>query len=218
MTSNKVNRRGFLKVAGITLGASAVACGGLGYLASRPPRINLIENTYGEGNPANNHILVTYATRAGSTAEVADAIGETLAARGYVVDVKPIKENPSLEGYQAVVIGSAIRIAGWLSEAVKFVQNNQAELNNLQVALFSVHLENLGEDEASRANREAYTAPVRQLLPSAQEAFFAGKMDLSTVSFLDRTLLKAMGKTEGSSMGDHRDWDLIRAWAERVFA
>ena len=42
----------------------------------------------------NNRILVTYATRAGSTAEVAAAIAETLAARGYAVDVKPVKEKP----------------------------------------------------------------------------------------------------------------------------
>ena len=42
----------------------------------------------------DNRILVTYATRAGSTAEVAAAIAETLAARGYAVDVKPVKEKP----------------------------------------------------------------------------------------------------------------------------
>ena len=37
-------------------------------------------------------ILVAYATRAGSTAEVADAIGKKLAADGAMVDVKPRKK------------------------------------------------------------------------------------------------------------------------------
>lgn len=37
-------------------------------------------------------ILVTYATRAGSAVGVAEAIGDTLSARGYSVDVKPIDE------------------------------------------------------------------------------------------------------------------------------
>lgn len=37
--------------------------------------IELIENSYGENKPMTPKILVAYATRAGSTAEVADAIG-----------------------------------------------------------------------------------------------------------------------------------------------
>lgn len=57
----------------------------------------------------NQRILVTYATRAGSTAEVAAAIGESLAARGYAVEVKSVKEKPGVAGYSAVVLGSAIR-------------------------------------------------------------------------------------------------------------
>jgi menaquinone-dependent protoporphyrinogen oxidase len=72
-----------------------------------------------------NRILVTYATRAGSTVEVAAAIGETLRGSGFSVDVKPVKEKPSVEGYQAVVVGSAIRLGSWLPEAVNFVKNNQ---------------------------------------------------------------------------------------------
>ena len=65
----------------------------------------------------NDRILVTYATRAGSTAEVAAACAETLAARGYAVDVKPVKEKTQLTGYSAVVLGSAIRMGDWLPEA-----------------------------------------------------------------------------------------------------
>src|SRR5262245_37997871 len=68
------------------------------------------------------HISVTYATRAGSTAEVAAAIGQSLAAHGFSVEVKPIKENPAVEHYDAILIGSAVRMGQWLPEAVKFVE------------------------------------------------------------------------------------------------
>lgn len=65
----------------------------------------------------NKRILVTYATHTGSTVDVAAAIGETLGARGFAVDVRPVKENPSVDGYQAVVMGSAVNGAKWLPEA-----------------------------------------------------------------------------------------------------
>lgn len=57
----------------------------------------------------NNKILVTYASRAGSTAEVAEAIGKTLAETGVQVDVIPMQAVKDLSPYQAIVAGSAIR-------------------------------------------------------------------------------------------------------------
>src|SRR4030066_566370 len=71
--------------------------------------IDFLENSYGEKNTTAPIILVPYATRAGSTAEVADAIGKNLAQNGAVVDVSAVKKVQSLNGYQAVVLGSAIR-------------------------------------------------------------------------------------------------------------
>ena len=160
----------------------------------------------------DNRILVTYATRAGSTAEVAAAIAETLAGRGYAVDVKPVKEKPQLTGYSAVVLGSAIRMGAWLPEAVDFVKANQAALNALPTALFTVHMLNTGDDQASRAARAAYLDAVRPLLNGAETTYFEGKMDFSRLSFLDRTVAKMVKSVEA----DHRGWDEIRQWANAV--
>ena len=54
-------------------------------------------------------ILVVYASRAGSTAGVAEAIGKTLAESGVQVDVLPMKDVTDLAPYRAVVAGSAIQ-------------------------------------------------------------------------------------------------------------
>ena len=161
-----------------------------------------------------NLILVTYATRAGSTAKVAAAIGETIAARGFEVDVEPIKEKPSLDGYQAVLVGSAIRMGNWLPEAAEFVKDNQGALNQMPVALFTVHMLNRGDDEESRANRLAYLKEIRPLLKPVGVVFFAGKFDMSRLSFLDRMISKAVKAVDE----DCRDWDRIRGWAQTVFA
>jgi menaquinone-dependent protoporphyrinogen oxidase len=163
-------------------------------------------------------ILVTYASKAGSTAEVAVVIGEVLSGRGYAVDVKPIQENPSVAGYQAVIVGSAIRMGNWLPAAVEFVKNNQDYLSQTPTAFFTCHRLNTGDDETSRRTREAYTAPVRLILTPQAEVFFSGDMDYSKLKFVDRTLAKAVEKATHTPAGDYRDWSKIRAWAGTVFA
>jgi menaquinone-dependent protoporphyrinogen oxidase len=218
MVAKRVSRREFLRLATIAVGGIALAGTGLACAPIKTPEVEPLDHHHGEENPMNERILVTYATMSGTTAQIAAAVADTLASRGFSVDVKPVKENPSLQGYQYVVIGSAVRCSKWLGEAVKFASKNQAQLNSIPVALFSAHLWNLGEDETSRAAREAYTAELRQLLPGAQEAFFAGAIDLAKLSFFDRMGLQAGAKDAGISLDDHRDWDQIRAWANAIFA
>lgn len=215
MSQGKLSRRDFLKSAGITLGASVLTCSGLGYLAALPPEFDMIDTTLGKQNTMDKKILITYATKAGSTVEIAAAIGETLSKRGFQVDVKPVSENPSLAGYQAVLMGSAIRMGSWLPEAVDFVRKNQSTLNQMPASIFTVHMLNSGNDETSLAARQAYTAPVRELLPLVDEVFFKGKLDYQTLSFFDRLIAKAV-ETPDNPPGDFRDWDSIRGWTENV--
>lgn len=214
MPKTASSRRRFLKIAGLSLVGATAACSGLGYAATLVPSFPTPDLNLGKDNPMNKRILVTYATRAGSTVEVAAAIGETLAKRGFAVDVKPVKAKPSLEGYQAVVLGSAIRIGSWLPEMMDYIKQHQPALGGLPTAFFTVHMLNTADDETGRTARAAYTAPVHQLLRPAAEAFFAGKMDYARLSFLDRVIAKAVEGTTGGSAGDRRDWNKIRSWAE----
>lgn len=223
MTTEKLSRRDFLKICGLVLGGSAVACSGLGYAATFAPEIATPELFFAKDNTMNKRILVTYATRAGSTSEIAAAIGETLGGRGFQVEVKPVKAKPALNGYNAVILGSAIRMANWLPEMVEYIQANQVALKQsmamgMPVAFFTVHMLNLGEDEVSRAARAAYTAPIHQLLSPVNEVFFAGKIDYASLSFFDRLMAMAIEKQTGAAPGDKRDWEKIRGWANLVMA
>jgi menaquinone-dependent protoporphyrinogen oxidase len=154
--------------------------------------------------------LIAYATRSGSTAEVAQAIAQALSAQGATVDVLPVKQVADLTGYRAVVVGSAVRIGQWLPEAARFVEQNRERLRHLPTGFFAVHLMNLGSDEASRQARLAYLEPIRKLVAPQKEAFFAGIGDWKRVSFLDGLIGKAVKAPEG----DFRDWAAIQAWAE----
>lgn len=56
-------------------------------------------------------VLVAYATRYGSTPEVADAVGDRLRAAGLEVEVRPVDGVRSLDGYTAAVIGAPFMLA-----------------------------------------------------------------------------------------------------------
>jgi len=156
----------------------------------------------------NNRLLIAYATYAGSTAEVAAAIGETLGKEGYSVDIRPIEDNPSLDGYQAALVGSAVQYGQWLPEAVEFVKINQEALDRIPTALFCVHIQNLADDEESRQKRLSYLKEVRPLLQPVAEGYFAGKFDRRGAVLL---LPGIFGRFMPSI--DLRKWKKIEAWA-----
>ncbi len=212
--SKAINRRNFLKLGCGVLGSTVLACGGLSFVAMREPEIEMTQNTYGGNSTMNNKILVAYASKSGTTVDVAQAIGKSLSAKGATVDVLPIKSIKSLDGYRAFVVGSGIRMGSWLPEAVDFVKKNQAQLNQTSTVFFTVHMLNVDDSETSRQARAAYTAPVRQIVNPKAEAFFAGRMDFSKLSFFEAMISKAMKAEER----DLRDWNKIRAWGENIYS
>lgn len=160
----------------------------------------------------NTRILVTYASKAGSTGEVADFIGQTLCANETTVDALPISDGVELSRFDAVIVGSAIRMGRWLGEAVKFVETNQAALSQVPTAYFTVCLTMKDDTEENRHEVATYMEPVCEILEPVDIGMFAGKVDYSKLSFLERLLAKAMKVQEA----DHRDWDAIRGWTEGV--
>ncbi len=212
MNDKKVSRREFLKIAGIGLAATAFTCSGLGYAATRQLQIELPDLSLEKEN-AMKKVLVAYSTRAGSTAEIAATIGQTLSQRGFSVDVLPVKKQPNPADYQAVILGSPIRMGSWLPEMVSFIKENRSLLEKLPLALFTVHMLNGGDDEQSRTNRQAYLNAVREWVTHAEEVYFLGKMELAKLSFLDRFISNAMKAKDE----DLRDWNAIQTFAGSVF-
>ena len=154
-------------------------------------------------------VLVAYASKCGSTGEVAAAIAQALCAHGMTVDVRRIDEVSDVATYDAFVVGSAIRMGSWLGEAKRFVEANVETLRAAPTAFFTVHMLNLDDSEESTAARAAYVAPVHAIMQPQAEAFFAGKLDLDRMSFVDRMVSKMM-KAQNE---DKRDWAAIEAWA-----
>lgn len=85
-----------------------------------------------------NKILVAHASRTGSTAGVAEVIGQILAEDGRSVEVRRMQDVKDLTPYQAVVAGSAIQKGRWLPEAMQFIRTHQAALARKPFAVFLV--------------------------------------------------------------------------------
>ncbi|MCK4451224.1 MAG: flavodoxin domain-containing protein [Anaerolineae bacterium] len=161
-----------------------------------------------------NKVLVAYASRAGSTGEVAEAIGQVLCEAGAAVDVRLAKEVTDLSPYRAVVVGSGIRVGKWLPEAVEFVERHREALSRMPVAYFLVCLTLKENTEENRREVSAYLDPVCEMVQPVDVGLFAGAMDYSKLPFILRLMMKAMKSPEG----DFRNWETIRAWADQVRA
>lgn len=158
-------------------------------------------------------ILVAYATRYGSTQEVAEAVGATMKDSGLEVDVRPMREVRSLDHYRAVVMGAALYIGHWHKDAQDFLSRHRAALTGLPVAVFALgpmHNE-AKEFEDARKQLDAELAKVPGLVPVAIE-IFGGKFDPETLKF-PWSMIPALKMMPAS---DIRDWTAIRAWASSL--
>jgi menaquinone-dependent protoporphyrinogen oxidase len=166
----------------------------------------------------SNRILVTYASRTGSTAEVAEAIGKTLSKGGMQVDVISMNEVKDLSHYQAVVAGSAIRGSKWLPEAVQFMQTHRTVLAQKRFAMFTVCITMAMKNaENYRLGVMGWVAPVRAMVKPLSEGLFAGMLDFGKLPMNWDTLMLRLTVALGIfPRGDHRDWNAVRSWAENL--
>jgi menaquinone-dependent protoporphyrinogen oxidase len=163
-------------------------------------------------------ILVAYATKYGSTEEVAEAVATTLRESGLEVDVRPMRRVDSLEEYRAVVLGAPIYIGRWHGDARQFLTRHQDALMERPVAVFALGpLKDTDEEVAgSREQLDQELAKEAWLAPIAVE-MFGGVYDPAKLSLAHR-LMGALPASplHGRPASDIRDWDAIRAWAAAV--
>lgn len=159
-------------------------------------------------------ILIAYASRAGSTAGVAEAIGRALAESGAQIEVRPMQDVTDLTPYRAVIAGSAIQRKQWLPEAMDFIRANQIALRQKPFAAFLVCMTLAMPNQQYHRVVADWLKPVRDLVKPKSEGFFAGALDISTVpSRLDRLKFRLSVAFGVWTEGDHRDWNAIREWA-----
>lgn len=157
-------------------------------------------------------VLVCYASRYGSTREVAGWIAEELQVAGFIADCLPAGKEVHPAAYDAAVIGSALYMGKWLAEARELVSRERVPLGRMPVAVFSVGYSLKERTPASLQAGEAALSDIRLFISPRDAAFFPGRVDPERMRPADRAILSLAGITGG----DFCDADLVRAWARTL--
>jgi menaquinone-dependent protoporphyrinogen oxidase len=154
-------------------------------------------------------VLVAYATKRGSTREVAEAVAATLSGQGLDVDVEPASSVASIASYDAVVLGGALYTGRWHRDARAFLERHRVALATREVAVFGMGPQTLDEQDVagSRAQLDRALARMPEVVPVAV-AIFGGVVDPDRLRFPFNRM----------PASDARDWDAIEAWAKEVAA
>jgi menaquinone-dependent protoporphyrinogen oxidase len=159
-------------------------------------------------------VLVAYATKHGSTTEIADKIAETLGSAGVHAVALPIEHIGDLNSYSAVVLGSAVYAGQWLKEATHFLKTHERELAERPVWLFS---------SGPTGEGDAATLMKGWLLPQDAQsianrihprdiALFHGELDDAKLNLFEKIVVKGVK----APLGDYRDWFEIVRWTQGI--
>lgn len=186
-----------------------------------------------------NRILVTYATMAGSTSDVAKIVGEEIAKSGLQVDILPLSEIKDLEAYDGVVVGGPM-IMGWHQAALRFLKKHREAFQRIPLAVFvmAMRLTHTGEmsvgsvpvyvdeklpkpveKEGSLSFKERYARLSNYLQPillairpvkPVSIGVFGGRLEYGCLKWW--AVLFAMLIIQAPA-GDRRNWTAIQSWA-----
>jgi menaquinone-dependent protoporphyrinogen oxidase len=154
-------------------------------------------------------VLVTGASKYGSTAEVAQAIGEELRTRALDVEVRAPDDVLSLGGFDAVIIGSGVYAGHWLEPAKQLIDGHRNELGARPVWLFSVGP--LG-DPPKPDEQPVDAQPLIDATSAREHRIFSGRLDRNRLNFFEKAIVIALRAPEG----DFRDWEAIREWSRGI--
>lgn len=161
----------------------------------------------------STRVLVAYATAAGSTAGIAERIAEVLRADGAQVTCAPVGPGLDPDGFDAVVVGSAVHSMAWLPPALDFLR--RVPTDGAPVWVFSVG----GTNPSGRIAHSVVGMEAEKVargfpadLDVRDHRVFAGVVVTAGLPLWGRILARAVG----GRPGDRRDWPAIEAWARQI--
>src|SRR5262245_43777654 len=89
------------------------------------------------GPDATPAVLVAWASKHGSTAEIANRIAEAMRAVGCPAESRPAASVEDVTPYRPVALGSAVYMLRWRGEARRFARRHRRALRAMPVWLFS---------------------------------------------------------------------------------
>jgi menaquinone-dependent protoporphyrinogen oxidase len=155
-------------------------------------------------------VLVTAASKHGSTHEIGEAIAMQIQALGIPAEFCDLDAPMRHIDASAVVLGSPIYMGKWLPEAREFAEKHRSQLKSLPVWLFSSGP--LGD------GHEVPTDPPEKIdelcaeIDAREHRIFGGRLNSDALGLGEKVLTRVIGAPEG----DYREWSEIHAWARDI--
>lgn len=154
--------------------------------------------------------LIAYGTAAGSTAEVAQAIGEEMEKGSVEVVVQAVENVKDIQGYDGVVVGSAVRMFKILGKTKRFLRKHKKALRQLPIAYFIVCMTLKEPTEENIEKTKGYAEPMLNIKEPVSLGLFGGCFDPDKLTGVFAMTMKEEPKE------DIRDWEKIRAWGREI--
>ncbi len=159
-------------------------------------------------------VLVAYSSKRGSTAEIAETIAATLRREGLAVCLERAEDVPSLEPYDAVVLGSAVYMKRWRGDARHFLKKHRKALKQMPFWVFSSGpVGDPANDNPDWMEPPKLAEKVEELGGRAH-VVFGGCVPAEPKGFMERGMADGIPK----QYRDRRDWNEIRTWAQQLAA
>ena len=151
-------------------------------------------------------VLVAFASRHGATDELAHAIGRDLSRAGLTVDVRPMDEVEAVDGYSALVLGSAVYLGAWMPAARAFLERNRELIATRPTWLFS-------SGPVAGVPAKPFDASELMTATHARDHhLFGGRLERRSLTLIER-LVARVGRPQE---GDYREWPIATAWATAI--
>ncbi|MDE4908958.1 flavodoxin domain-containing protein [Methanogenium marinum] len=157
-------------------------------------------------------VLIAYATKYGTTKEIAEEIQDVLAENGIESDLTNVMETGIIDSYDAVILGSPVYMGKMLVEAREFCQHYRPYLKNIWLAIFVDGISCCNPGETNTSPLIAAIRDMHEYVRPVMEMGFSGAFSPVNLSEADAQIADMVHPP----VGDFRDHEAIRIWAREI--